>query len=609
MGFGTRQISSSKAGDYGWIKALTQALKLGFSEEVVLTGLYQISLPHYEDTEVMIILTITASVCGTETVTALYGETIVIPCNSGAPVPKDLMFIKWKYEKDDGTPGDLLIKQARNDQATVQATDSYAQRVSIDDNFSLLITQASLKDQKTFTCMVVSDTNLMEFPVSVVVYKKPSSVVIMDKSEVLQKDKPVTLGTCVATDANPAAVISWKKNGKPLVADGKAVVVTPSIKLDPATGLSTTSSTLQYVATKEDIGAVFACMSTHELTAQETDLEPFPIHYPSEKVSLQVMSKGPIVEGENVTLKCHADGNPPPSSFFFHIKGQKIPVVNSDTYTLTAISREATGKFKCSLADNEEMEASQNIIVNYLDLSLSPTGKVVKTKGDTMSVKMEKSASGEAQVSWTKNGKAVKQPEFSNLTYADAGVYECEASVTGLTRSQSFQLVVEGKPVITSLTKHRADDGKHKVLTCEAEGVPEPIFQWSVNNTNEESSYTNGKAVHKITLTPKMNLTVTCNVSNKLGEDVKTINVSSAFKQTTLDALLERFCVSLVCVSRIAEAECCCLFSGSQEDSEDQAKLIVGVVVGLLIAAAVVALIYWLYMKNSRSSDSHYKSD
>ncbi|XP_044078800.1 CD166 antigen homolog A isoform X2 [Siniperca chuatsi] len=505
-------------------------------------------------------------VWGTESVTALYGETIVIPCNGGALAPEDLMFIKWKYEKDDGTPGDLLIKQARNDQATVQATDHYAQRVSIDDKFSLLITQASLKDQKTFTCMVVSDTNLMEFPVSVVVYKKPSSVLIMDKSEVLQKEKPITLGTCVAADANPAATLTWKKNGKPLVADGKAIVITPSMKLDPATGLSTTSSTLQYAATKEDIGAVFACVSTHELINQETDLEPFPIHYPSEKVSLQIMSKGSIIEGDNVTLKCHADGNPPPSSFFFYIKGQKMLEENSDNYTLTGISREATGEYKCSLADNEKMEASQSIIVSYLDLSLSPTGKVIKTVGDALSVKMEKSASGDAKVSWTKNGKAVKEPEFSKLTYADAGVYVCKVSMTGLTRSQSFELVVEGKPVINSLTKHHADDAKHKVLTCEAEGVPEPSFHWSVNSTNEESSYVNGKATHKITVIPKVNLTVTCSVRNKLGEDVMTINVSS----------------------------------GSQEDSEDQAKLIVGVVAGLLIVAAMVGLIYWLYMKNSR---------
>uniref|UniRef100_A0A8C4EAI6 Activated leukocyte cell adhesion molecule a n=1 Tax=Dicentrarchus labrax TaxID=13489 RepID=A0A8C4EAI6_DICLA len=502
-----------------------------------------------------------------KSVTALYGETIVIPCNDGAPVPQHLMFVKWKYEKDDGTPGDLLIKQARNEQATVQATDSYAQRVSIDDKFNLLITQASLKDQKTFTCMVVSHANLMEFPVSVLVYSKLN----------IDTKHYNNLGTCVAAEANPAATITWKKNGKALVDDGKAIVITPSLKLDPATGLSTTSSTLQYAATKEDVGAVFACVSTHRLTSQETELEPFPIHYPSEKVSLQVMSKGPVVEGDNVTLKCHADGNPPPSSFYFHLKGEKMLVQNSDTYTLNAISREAAGEYKCSLADNEKVEASQNILVSYLDLSLSPTGKVLKTVGDSLSVKMEKIASGDATVLWTKNGKAVKEPEFSKLSYADAGIFVCEVSLTGLTRHQSFELVVEGKPVITSLTEHSTGDAQHKVLTCEAEGVPEPSFQWSVNNTNEESSYINGKATHKITVIPRLNMTITCTVSNKLGEDVMTINVSSVFEEKNGKS-----------------------GKNPQDDSKDQAKLIVGVVVGLLFAAAVVGLVYWLYIKNSR---------
>lgn len=35
------------------------------------------------------------------------------------------------------------------------------------------------------------------------------------------------LGTCVARDANPAANITWLKNGKPLVADGKGVCSPP----------------------------------------------------------------------------------------------------------------------------------------------------------------------------------------------------------------------------------------------------------------------------------------------------------------------------------------------------------------------------------------------
>lgn len=45
---------------------------------------------------------------------------------------------------------------------------------------------------------------------------------------------------------------------------------------------------------------------------------------PPEKVSLQITSEGPVVEGDNVTLKCLADGNPLPTSFFFHFKVSQI---------------------------------------------------------------------------------------------------------------------------------------------------------------------------------------------------------------------------------------------------------------------------------------------
>ncbi|KAM3601332.1 uncharacterized protein V6R79_010849 [Siganus canaliculatus] len=514
-------------------------------------------------------------VWATVSLTALYGETIVIPCNGSAPAPEDLIFVKWKYEKDDGSLGDLLIQQAHSNQHTVQAIDDYAHRVSIDDKFSLLIVKASLKDQKTFTCMVVSDANLMEYPVSVLVYKQPSPVQIIDKSEALQKDRLTLLGTCVAMDAHPAASITWNKNGEALIADGKVVVITPSRKLDPATGLSTTLSTLQYAATKDDADAEFACISTHELINQETKLEPFTIHYPPEKVNLQVMSNGPLVEGDNVTLKCHSDGNPPPNSFFFYIKDQKLFVENSDNYTLHAINREAAGQYKCSLADNEKIEDSQNIVINYLDLNLNPTGEIVKRKGDTLSVKMEKIASGNVTISWTKDGKAATEPVFSNLTYTDAGVYVCEASVTGVTKLQSFTLVVEGKPVITSLTEQPAEDGDHKVLTCVAEGVPHPVFQWNGNSTNEKISYTNGKATQNITVIPRGNTTVTCKVINALGVDVMSINITS---------------VSL------REND-----KGPQE-SEDQSTVIVGVVAGLLLIVAVVALAtgYWLCKRKSR---------
>lgn len=40
----------------------------------------------------------------------------------------------------------------------------------------------------------------------------------------------------------------------------------------------------------------------------------------TENIVLQVIAQEPLEEGDNVTLKCVADGNPAPTSFNFHIK-------------------------------------------------------------------------------------------------------------------------------------------------------------------------------------------------------------------------------------------------------------------------------------------------
>lgn len=58
-------------------------------------------------------------------------------------------------------------------------------------------------------------------------------------------------------------------------------------------------------------------------------------------------------------------------------------VEDSDTYTLNAIGRDASGEYKCSLADNEKMEASQSIAVSceyfsvHVPLPLPPIRKAV----------------------------------------------------------------------------------------------------------------------------------------------------------------------------------------------------------------------------------------
>ncbi|XP_070685207.1 CD166 antigen homolog A-like [Pempheris klunzingeri] len=516
-------------------------------------------------------------VSGLETVIGLYGETLEIPCNNEKIKEEDIKMTKWKYDKGEGLPGDLLVKQ-KNQNVSISANDEYKDRVDMTANSSLLLSAAKLTDQRTFTCMVVGSGDIAEYPVNVVINKMPASLRISDKAEELEIGKLTKLGACVAEDANPAANITWLKNKKPLVADGKGISIQSSVLVDPDTGLSTTTSVLEYSAEKGDADGQFSCSTQHtagiELVSSPVT---FTITYSTENVVLQVIAQDPLVEGDDVTLKCVADGNPAPTSFTFHLKGEPVKVENTDSYTITNVSRDTTGEYKCSLIDNPTMEASKKITVYYLDINLSPSGNIVKSAGEALDLSLSIAASGKSKVSWTKdNIKLDKEPEFTKLTYSDSGRYECEVTMGLLSRKASFELLVEGAPVIRQLSKQPGEDGQHEVLICEVEGSPKPAVSWSINGTSfDESPFVNGKITHKITVVPTANLTVSCTVSNDFGVDTRAITVLSLIEEVRMD-------------------------KQDQSDDSDQTKLVVGVVVGLLVATMVIGLTYWVYMKKSK---------
>ncbi|XP_077579068.1 activated leukocyte cell adhesion molecule b isoform X3 [Stigmatopora nigra] len=514
---------------------------------------------------VLFLATVLHQVSSLVTVEGIYGQTLEIPCNNEAA--EDVVITKWKYDKGDGLSGDLLVKK-KNKDVSISATDEYKGRISLATNSSLILSATKLSDQRTFTCMVVGSSDIGEYPVNVIIYKVPAGVEVSDMAQELEIGKLTKLATCVAKNSNPAVDITWMKNNKPLTDSEKGVSIQASVQVDPVSGLSSTSSTLEYSATKEDTDAQFSCSTQHNMGVELTSPPlTFTITYSTENIVLQVLAPNPLVEGANVTLKCMADGNPAPTSFNFHLKGDVIPVKNTDTYTLTAVSRDITGEYRCSLIDNPAMMASKNITINYLDINLSPSGKIVKTAGEALELSLQIDASGESKVSWTKdNVKMDKEPMFNKLKYSDSGHYESEVKMGALTDKASFDLVVEGAPVIKQLSKQRSEDGQHKVLICEAEGSPKPSVSWSINGTSlDESAFINGKVTHKITVVPTANLTVSCTVSNEFGVDTRDIYVSS-----------------------------------HQSEDADKTKLVVGVVVGLLIAAMVIGLAYGIYQKKSK---------
>nr|XP_016848056.1 PREDICTED: CD166 antigen isoform X6 [Anolis carolinensis] len=463
----------------------------------------------------------------------------------------------------------------------------YKDRLSLSENYTLSINNARIGDEKKFVCMLVTEDNVFEQATIVKVFKQPSQPEIISQAEYLETEQLKMLGQCIAKDGYPEGNLTWFKNGIVLQPVEETIVIHEQTNVDQASGLYTVISSLEYKPTKDDTDAQFTCTVTYFApTGQETmrsESAVFEIHYPTEKVKIQVLSqRNSIKEGDNITLKCSGNGNPPPQEFLFYIPGEPEPIRSSSLYALIDVRRNATGEYRCALTDESLMD-STIITIHYLDLSLTPSGEVIKQIGEALPVSCTISSSRNATVFWLKDNTRMRSsPSFSSLQYQDAGNYICETTlqeVEGLKKRQILTLIVQGKPQI-KMTKKTSTDGSYKTISCHVEGFPKPAVQWTssggVINKTEETKYMNGKFVSKIKIAPEENVTLTCIAENQLERTVNSLNVSA---------------------------------NDNMENVNDQAKLIVGIVVGLLLAALVAGVAYWLYVKKSKSASKHVDKD
>nr|XP_016848057.1 PREDICTED: CD166 antigen isoform X7 [Anolis carolinensis] len=531
-------------------------------------------------------------------VNTIYGDTIILPCH--LEVPNGLMFGKWKYVKPGSNPSLFAFRSATKKNVQYDDVPEYKDRLSLSENYTLSINNARIGDEKKFVCMLVTEDNVFEQATIVKVFKQPSQPEIISQAEYLETEQLKMLGQCIAKDGYPEGNLTWFKNGIVLQPVEETIVIHEQTNVDQASGLYTVISSLEYKPTKDDTDAQFTCTVTYFApTGQETmrsESAVFEIHYPTEKVKIQVLSqRNSIKEGDNITLKCSGNGNPPPQEFLFYIPGEPEPIRSSSLYALIDVRRNATGEYRCALTDESLMD-STIITIHYLDLSLTPSGEVIKQIGEALPVSCTISSSRNATVFWLKDNTRMRSsPSFSSLQYQDAGNYICETTlqeVEGLKKRQILTLIVQGKPQI-KMTKKTSTDGSYKTISCHVEGFPKPAVQWTssggVINKTEETKYMNGKFVSKIKIAPEENVTLTCIAENQLERTVNSLNVSA---------------ISIPESDEPEEKS-----DDNMENVNDQAKLIVGIVVGLLLAALVAGVAYWLYVKKSKSASKHVDKD
>uniref|UniRef100_U3JUA2 Melanoma cell adhesion molecule n=1 Tax=Ficedula albicollis TaxID=59894 RepID=U3JUA2_FICAL len=491
----------------------------------------------------------------------------------------------------------------------------YKDRVSLGQDKSLSISPVTVQDNRTFVCQVGAGSyGVGENSTELRVYKVPQTPEIEPSSggiSVHSTEIP-EIAKCVSKNAFPAPNITWHKNGEQLHSEENQVTVTRE-----SSGLYTVSSALYAPVTREDRLSRYHCTVHYLLRGQSRALESrrvkVNVFYPAETLTLQVVPSSALVkEGDNVTLVCEADGNPPPVFSFFKKNLDEWQDLSSlaesegGILNLHDVNKSSSGTYKCQSLDLDDMsqkEEAVDLVVNCKREGTAPRGprggccvppahpalvsiplldiEGVRVKmepsstvreGETVKLSCDAQSPVGLQYQWNnEKGEMVgngRQLTLNNVSFETSNTFSCKVmapSVPGLEQSKKVSVAVQGKPRIVAISSPlyvRQDE--LVTLTCKAIAFPPPTVKWSIDGTAHEYK-DNQHVASNLTVRVSQDLLqagAMCRVSNELGVSEKHIQLVD-----------------------------------QKSTAESQGVIIVAIIVAILVVAVLGAVIYFLHKK------------
>ncbi|XP_062995161.1 cell surface glycoprotein MUC18 isoform X1 [Elgaria multicarinata webbii] len=418
----------------------------------------------------------------------------------------------------------------------------FKDRLNMTANFSLIIHKVTLQDAKVYVCQVgLGSAGVGENRAELNVFKTPEMPEILETDDRITASDSKThkIGKCMSRNGFPAPTITWYKDDEPLSPDGKEIEIRPAVTRE-SSGLISVSSTLSAQVTKEDRDAHFYCQVSYSLmgTNQTFTSKSFKInvHYPSENISFEMEAPSPVKEGDNVTLRCKADGNPEPEYTLFALVDEEEEALPTDIsgkeVFFQDIQRDKSGIYGCRALDLQTLKdlvERLELFVNYLDAPIIiPEHPRNLKEGDNLLLTCNATSSKPLEFQWEKKGQVIAKGNLLNLnnvTYHMSGNYTCVATMVEeprLSGSKQVSVGVHAKPQLAPQKELLfVRKGQKLNLTCSVFSVVKPKFSWKPGNGTIHFSNLNHQHNSTITVMVTEELLdsgMSCTAKNKEGK-------------------------------------------------------------------------------------------
>ncbi|KAG7316127.1 hypothetical protein KOW79_020993 [Hemibagrus wyckioides] len=368
----------------------------------------------------------------------------------------------------------------------------YKQATSVGTEKTYTISKISSMDTGEYKCKCSNEVGHQEsssVTLNVLYRPKNVSVSISPSGEIVEGSS-VTL-TC-SSDANPPVkTYEWFK-GTTSVGNGKTYTISKISSMD----------TGEYKCSSMDTGE-YKCKCSNEVGHQESSSVSLNVLYPPKNVSVSISPSGEIVEGSSVTLTCSSDANPPVQSYTWY--KQATSVGTEKTCTISKISSEDTGEYKCKCSNEVGHQESSSVTLNVLyrpknvSVSISPSGEIVEGSSVTLTCSSDANPPVKTY-EWFKGTTSVgngKTYTISKISSMDTGEYKCRCSnEIGHQESSSVTLNVLYPPKNVSVSINSSGErveGSSVTLTCSSDANP-PVQNYTWYMEKESSPVGSGQS-------------------------------------------------------------------------------------------------------------------